>query len=150
VPDSLERRVGTNPGNSTNRPPIFAGAIGIHFFSQSDLNGTLGTNQTTGVVPQTRWNETIALRNWTRPTGSKTDIVSPLPGQLVRSDGTVLNSLTLNWSADASDASHNSLSPDRRLMDGFIRAYAATPVFSHDQQHPVHTLRHLRACRRFI
>ena len=66
-PDALERRVGTDPMNAASFPTVFRGAIGLHFVSQSDLNGTLGTNETTGIVPQTRWNDTQPIRNWTRP-----------------------------------------------------------------------------------
>ena len=128
APDSLERRVGTNPLSATSVPTIFRGAIGIHFVSQSDLNGTLGTNETTGVVPQTRWNDTLALRNWSRPSGSKADILTPLAGQIVRSDGAVVTNLTLTWTGDATDASRNKGASGRKLMDGFVRAYDATPL----------------------
>jgi uncharacterized protein (DUF1800 family) len=124
APDSLERRVGTNPMSAASLPTVFRGAIGIHFVSQSDYDGTLSTNETAGVVPQTRWNETLALRPWTRPSGGKTDILTPVAGQVVRSDGAVLTNFTFNWSGDASDASHNIGSSDRKLMDGFIRAYS--------------------------
>ena len=128
APDSLELRLGTNPMSAASVPTLFRGGIGIHFVSQNDLNGTLGTNETTGIVPQTRWNDTLAIRPWTRPAGSKADLVSPVAGQVVRSDGMVLSNLTFNWTGDASDASHNLGSSDRKLMDGFIRAYQPTPL----------------------
>jgi len=128
APDALERRVGTNPKSAASVPTVFRGGIGIHFVSQSDLNGTLGTNEVTGVVPQIKWNDTLSLRPWDRPAGSKADLVSPVPGQVVRSDGTVLSNFTFNWMGDASDASHNTGSSDRKLIDGFIRAYQPTPI----------------------
>jgi uncharacterized protein (DUF1800 family) len=128
APDAFERRVGTNPMSASSVPTPFRGGIGIHFVSQSDLNGTLGTNEVTGVVPQTRWNDTLTLRPWNRPAGSQVDLVSPLAGQVVRSDGTVLSNFTFNWTGDASDASHNIGSSDRKLIDGFIRAYQLTPI----------------------
>jgi len=128
APDSLERRVGANLLNAASVPTIFRGGIGIHFVSQSDLNATLGTNETAGIVPQTRWNDTLPLRTWSRPTGSKADILTPHTNQIVRSDGLILTNLTLHWTGDASDASDNAGSSDRKLMSGFIRAYAATPV----------------------
>ena len=124
APDSLERRVGTNPMSATNTPTVFRGGIGIHFVSEVDYDGRLGTNETTGVVPQTRWNDTLPMRSWTRPSGSKADIVTPLTNQIVRSDGTVLTNFTFNWTGDATAASRNNKSSDQRLMDGFIRAYA--------------------------
>jgi len=128
APDSLERRVGTNPLSATNTPTVFRGGIGIHFVSQGDLNGTLATNETTGIVPQTRWNDTLALRTWSRTNGSKADILTPLTNQIVRSDGAILTNFTFTWSGDSTDASDNTGSSDRKLMDGFIRAYDTTPV----------------------
>jgi uncharacterized protein (DUF1800 family) len=128
APDALERRVGTNPANASNVPTVFSGGIGIHFVSQGDLNATLGTNEVAGVVPQLRWNDTLPVRTWTRPTGSKADILTPLTNQIVRSDGVVLSNFTFHWTGDASDASDNRGSSDRKLMSGFARAYAATPL----------------------
>lgn len=122
APDALERRVGTNPLSATNVPTVFRGGIGIHFVSESDRNATLGTNETAGVVPQTRWNDTFPIRTWTRPSGSKADILTPLTNQLVRSDGVIATNLTFNWTADATDASDNAGSSDRKLMSGFLRA----------------------------
>jgi uncharacterized protein (DUF1800 family) len=124
--DALEVRVGSNPLSNLSVPTIFRGGIGIHFVSTSDLNGTLGTNELTGVVPQSRWNDTIALRDWNRPAGSTAYIATPLTNRLVRCDGLVLTNLTINWTADASSASHNYFSPDCKLMDGFIRANGGT------------------------
>ena len=128
APDALERRVGTNPMSAASAPTVFRGSIGIHFVSENDLDGVLQTNEVTGVVPQTRWNDTMPIRSWTRPSGGKADILTPLTNQIVRSDGLVLTNFTFNWTGDASDASDNNGSSDRKLMDGFIRGYSATPV----------------------
>lgn len=128
APDALERRVGTDPMSAASVPTVFRGGLGIHFVSQGDLNGTLGTNETAGVVPQTRWNDTRPIRTWTRPAGGKADILTPLTNQIVRSDGAILTNFTFSWTADASDASDNAGSSDRKLMSGFIRAYSTTPV----------------------
>jgi uncharacterized protein (DUF1800 family) len=122
APDALERRVGTNPANAASIPTSFRGGIGIHFVSESDRNATVGTNEVAGVIPQTRWNDTFPIRTWTRPSGSKADILTPLTNQIVRSDGTIVTNLTFNWTADATDASDNAGSSDRKLMSGFIRA----------------------------
>lgn len=124
--DGLEVRVGSNPLSAASVPTIFRGGIGIHFVSTSDVDGTLGTNELTGVVPQTRWNDTIPLRNYNRPAGNISLIAAPLTNRLVRCDGLVLTNLTINWTSDATSASHNTLSPDGRLMDGFIRADGGT------------------------
>jgi uncharacterized protein (DUF1800 family) len=122
APDALERRVGANPSSAASVPTVFRGGIGIHFVSESDRNAILGTNEVAGVVPQTRWNDTFPIRAWTRPSGGKADILTPLTNQIVRSDGVVVTNLTFNWSADATDASDNAGSSDRKLMSGFIRA----------------------------
>jgi uncharacterized protein (DUF1800 family) len=122
APDSLERRVGTDPLNAASTPMVFRGGIGINFVSANDLNATLGTNETAGVIPQTRWNDTLPIRAWTRPSGGKADILTPLTNQIVRSDGVIVTNLTFNWTADATDASDNAGSSDRKLMSGFIRA----------------------------
>ncbi len=123
TPDSLERRTGTDPMNAASVPTVFRGGIGLHFVSEGDLNGTMATNETAGVVPQTRWNDTRPIRTWTRPAGSKADILTPLTNQIVRSDGAVLTNFTFSWTGDATDASDNAGSSDRKLMSGFIRAY---------------------------
>jgi uncharacterized protein (DUF1800 family) len=120
--DAMEVRVGTDPLSAASVPTVFRGGIGIHFVSVSDVNGVLGTNDLAGVIPQARWNDTVALRNYNRPLGSKTDIATPFTNKIVRCDGFVVTNLALNWTADASDASRNAGSADRRLMDGFIRA----------------------------
>ncbi len=127
-PDSLERRVGTNPTNASNAPTVFRGGIGINFVSENDLNGIVGTNEAAGIIPQTRWNGTFPVRPWNRPAGSQADIVTPLTNQLVRSDGAVVPGFTYNWTGDATGASANTGSPDRRLMSGFLRASTTTPL----------------------
>jgi uncharacterized protein (DUF1800 family) len=127
APDSLERRVGTNPIGAASTPTIFRGGVGIHFVSLNDMNATLGTNETAGVIPQTRWNDTVAM-SWGRTGGSKSDIFTPLTNQTVRSDGTILSNFTFSWTGNAVDASRNAGSSDRKLMNGFIRAYSTTPV----------------------
>jgi uncharacterized protein (DUF1800 family) len=128
APDALERRVGSNPASATNTPSPFRGGIGIHFVSQGDLNAVLKSNDVAGVVQQLRWNDTLPLRTWSRPSGSKADILTPLTNQLVRSDGVIVSNFTFSWTGDASDASDNAASPNRRLMSGFARAYAGTPL----------------------
>jgi len=114
-PDALEMRVGTSPTNSVSKPTLFKGGLGIHFVSQADTNGTLGTNGVAGVVPQIKWNDTIALPTWNRPAGSNADFTGPI----LRSDGS-LTTLSVKWTADDNDASHNT---GLKLTDGFIRAY---------------------------
>jgi uncharacterized protein (DUF1800 family) len=124
--DALEVRVGSDPLNAASVPTIFRGGIGIHFVSNADLDGVLGTNELTGVVPQTRWNDTIPLREWNRPAGNTTLIAMPLTNRLVRCDGLTLINTSIKWTSDATSASRNASSPDCRLMDGFIRATPGT------------------------
>lgn len=126
--DALERRVGSNPLSNTSVPTEFRGGIGIHFVSEADRDGTLGTNEVAGVIPQLRWNDTLPIPTWSFPAGDKSLVTTPLTNRIVRSDGLVLTNLIFSWSGDASAASHNTGSSDRKLMDGFARAYASTPV----------------------
>ncbi len=123
APDSLERRVGTDPLDAASVPTVFGGGIGIHFVSINDLNATLSPNETAGIVPQIRWNDTLPMRSWSRTNGSKADLLTPLTNQIVRSDGTIVSNLTFHWTAVSTDASDNGGSPDRKLMSGFIRAH---------------------------
>jgi uncharacterized protein (DUF1800 family) len=128
APDALERRVGTSPMSAGSVPTVFRGGIGIHFVSQGDLNGTLGTNEAAGIVPQTRWNDTFALPTGNRTSGGNTDILTPVSSQIVRSDGEILTNFTFQWAGAATDASDNTGSPSCKLMDGFIRAYGTNPA----------------------
>ncbi len=126
-PDSLERRLGTDPRDAASRPTPLRGLIGIHFVAEVDPSSAVGPNRAAGVIPQTFWNETLALR-WGRSAGSKAEVRSPLSGQLVRGDGTAVPGLTLNWTAEGTDASGNGGAPDRQLMSSYLRAYGTNPV----------------------
>jgi uncharacterized protein (DUF1800 family) len=128
TPDSLERRVGTDPLSAASQPTLFRGAVGLHFLSEADYAGSLPTNHAAGVIPQTRWNETLPLATWGDASGSTADIASPAPGRLLRSDGALLPNLTVAWTCESGYASFNHASPDAKLMDGLIRAYYDTPA----------------------
>ena len=94
--------------------------------SQQDLDGTLRTNETTGVIPQTRWNDTLPLRTWTRPSGNKADILTPLPGQIIRSDGTRMTNFNFTWTGTPATSQNKSRPIPNSWI--FARAYAATPL----------------------
>ncbi|MEN9677948.1 MAG: hypothetical protein RIS76_3844, partial [Verrucomicrobiota bacterium] len=126
--DLLERRYGSDPNNTSQKPTRFRGGIGINFVSSYDLLGILGTNGLAGVVPQTLWNETVPMTIGTKPTGGNADVFSPLPGQIVRSDGTNLPNLVVQWNSRSSFATHNSGSGDQVLMNGYIRGESGVPV----------------------
>ena len=126
--DVLERRMGTSPTNAAQKPTVFRGAVGIHFVSDTDPEGSLGTNSLAGVVPQFRWNDTRPIRVYNVPSGSTADIAQPLAGQLVRCDGLVLPNMKIGWTSLATESSRNKGSPDQVLMNGFLRASTTTPV----------------------
>jgi uncharacterized protein (DUF1800 family) len=123
APDSLELRVGTDPLNPASVPTVFRGGIGIHFLTQADPDGFIGTNETAGVVPQVRWNNTYALRGEGNTHFTTAVIGSPLPGKLVRSDGLVLTNMTLSWSAAGTGATYNHGNSNLKLLDGLIESY---------------------------
>ncbi|MEN9678813.1 MAG: hypothetical protein RIS76_4709, partial [Verrucomicrobiota bacterium] len=126
--DIAERRWGTNPAASAQRPTRFRGGIGVNFVSAINVKGAVGTNLPAGVVPQTLWNDTVPLLSGGRRTGGTTNIISPLQGLIVRSDGTNLPNLKFYWTSDGSAASQNSGTGNRLLMNGLLRASTAIPA----------------------
>ena len=129
APDSLELRVGTDPMNPASVPTVFHGGIGIHFVSQADPDGMLGTNETAGVVPQVRWNNTYPLRQEGNTSFNTAVIGSPLSGRLMRSDGLVLTNMTLSWSSLNTGATYNNETSDLKLLDGLLET-SGTNVIS--------------------
>jgi len=126
--DLLERRLGTDPEDPMATPSTFRGGIAFNFVSATDPNGVLGPNAVAGRVPQMVWNQTAALPSSGRPTGGKTDIASPVAGQIVRSDGLVLPAVQIAWSSDSATANGNRGSGDQVLMNGMLRASLTVPV----------------------
>jgi len=128
APDGWEKRVGSNPNSAASVPTSFAGAIGLNFVCSDDPNGTLPWLTPAGVVPQMRWNNTIPLRTYSRPSGNTTTIDSPAMGVISKSNGQTVPGMTVQWtSADNSSTSNNG-SADQKLMNGFIRADQSTPA----------------------
>ncbi|MBC8128546.1 MAG: DUF1800 domain-containing protein [Gloeobacteraceae cyanobacterium ES-bin-144] len=126
APDAWEKRVGSTPSSAASVPSIFAGAIGLNFVSADDPSGSVPWFTPAGVVPQLRWNNTIPLRTWQRPTGNTTQIGSPSTGIFTRSDGLLVPAMTASWISNENSTTSNNGSADQKLMNGFIRA-------NHDQ-----------------
>ena len=122
-PDGWEKRVGSNPGSAASSPTSFAGAIGLNFVCGDDPAGTIPWLTPAGVVPQLRWNNTIPLRSYDRPTGSTTDIASPAAGVITKSNGQSIPGMTVQWTSAGNASSSNNGSPDQKLMNGLMRAY---------------------------
>ena len=86
------------------------------------------TNEVTGVIPQLRWNDTLPIRAG-RARRGKVDILTPLTNQIVRSDGTIVNPTSIqDWTGEATDASDNTGSSDRKLMSGSSALPGTNPV----------------------
>ncbi len=128
APDSLELRVGTDPMNAASTPTVFKGAIGIHFVSQADPDGTLGINEIAGIIPQTHWNNSRAIWQWTNLKLDRAVIGSPVAGSLVRSDGLVLTNFGLTWSCYGSEATYDHSSSALKLTDGYMQAVGTNLV----------------------
>ena len=126
--DVLERRMGTNPLSAASKPTTFRGGIGINFVTQGDLRGRLGTHLLAGLVPQFYWNDTRPIQTVNRASGGTADILTPLAGQIVRSDGTVLPNVKFAWTGSSTTSSGNDGTPDQKLMNGFIRASTTVPA----------------------
>ncbi|MBN8247930.1 MAG: hypothetical protein J0L84_10855, partial [Verrucomicrobia bacterium] len=123
--DVAERRLGSNPNLAASKPTQFRGGIGLNFVSVADPAGQVGTNAAAGPVPQRNWNETFAFPVGGRNSGSTADFASPLPGVLVRSDGTTLPNLKVNWTSEGIVATRNRGTPDSLLMNGMLRGSGA-------------------------
>ena len=128
APDGQEKRVGSNPSSSASAPVSFSGAIGLNFVCNTDPNGTVPWLTPAGVVPQLRWNNTLPLRNYSRPSGSTVDIVSPSAGQISKADGQAVPGMTVQWTSDQTDSNFNNGTADQKLLNGLLRASQATPV----------------------
>lgn len=128
APDAWEVRVGSNPSSAGSVPVGFSAAIGINFVSLSSPGGAVPGNQPAGWIPQIHWNNTVPLRGWNRPSGSKADIASPVAGSIVNGAGVAIPGLTLAWTSDSAYANNNQGTPDQKLMDGYLRASQSIPL----------------------
>ena len=128
APDAWERRIGSNPASGTSVPVAFSGAIGINFVSLETPEGVVPANHPAGAIPQIRWNNTVPLRSWDRPSGSKADIASPNSGTIVNAAGVAIPGMTLAWTSSSANTSRNGGTPDQNLMDGYLRASQGTPL----------------------
>lgn len=122
-PDAWEKRVGSNPGSASSVPTTFAGAIGLNFVCSDGPSGSVPWLTPAGLVPQMRWNNTIPLRTYSRPSGSTVDIASPASGVVSKSNGQTVPGMTVQWTSTDSSNTWNDGSADQKLMNGFIRAY---------------------------
>ncbi len=128
APDAWEKRVGSDPSSAASTPTAFAAAIGINFVNEQDPTGALASTAIAGVVPQTSWNNTVALRSWSRNTGNTTDLASPNAGVLTRANGIVVPGMSFSWSSDSSDSTRSNGNPEQSLMNGYLRAVQSTPI----------------------
>ncbi len=122
APDAWEKRVGSNPSSAASVPASFAGAIGINFVSSYDTAGTISSITPAGVVPQMRWNNTVALRNYSRDSGGTPDIASPTVAVISRANGQT-SGMSIAWISQNNSTTYNDGSADQKLMNGFIQAY---------------------------
>lgn len=128
TPDAAELRLGTLPALATSTPRPFRGAIGFRVLFAEEPGTTLRSNEVAGVVPQPFWNETRPITSWQTTTGTLSEVLYPLPGRLVRSDGAPVDGLAIRWSAASAYSSHNTGSPDQRLMSGYLRGEDGNPL----------------------
>jgi uncharacterized protein (DUF1800 family) len=128
APDGWERRVGSNPSSATSTPTLFTGAIGLNFVCNEDAGGSVPELTPAGVVPQLKWNNTIPLRNYDRPSGSSADIASPIAATLSKANGVAVPGMTAAWTSDQNSSSGNNGSADQKLMNGFLRATPSIPA----------------------
>jgi uncharacterized protein (DUF1800 family) len=128
APDAWEKRVGSNPALATSTPTVFTGAIGLNFVCSDDPGGSVPWLTPAGVVPQLRWNNTVPLRNYSRPAGSTVDIISPAASVISKANGQTVPGMTVQWTSEDNSNTSNNGSADQKLLNGYIRAYQDKPV----------------------
>jgi uncharacterized protein (DUF1800 family) len=128
APDAWEKRVGSNPNSATSKPTVFAGAIGLNFVCSEDSAGSVPWLTPAGVVPQLRWNNTLPLRNYSRPSGSTQDIISPAIGAISKANGQAVPGMTVQWTSEDNSNTSNNGSANQKLLNGYLRAYQNKPV----------------------
>lgn len=126
--DSWEKRVGSNPSSAASKPTAFAAAIGLNFVTDGDPSGHLPATSTAGFVPQTGWNNTVALRQWDRTSGSTVDIARPIAGSFTRANGTTVSGMSVAWNSDNNGTTRSNGTADQSLMNGYLRASQSTPI----------------------
>ncbi len=131
--DSVEIATGFNPRDETSTPPSAGSLIGINFVSMyGETEGTLPANYTSGIIPQSNWNNTSALVQWgvaddaPLRTMDTSDIASPVASAIVDSAGNTLP-VTITAEHNGADSTSNALNPKVRLFHGYLENRAADP-----------------------
>jgi uncharacterized protein (DUF1800 family) len=128
APDAWEKRVGTNPTLATSKPTVFPGAIGLNFVCGDDPRGSVPWLTPAGVIPQLRWNNTLPLRSYSRPSGGTGDIISPAAGVISNAAGQPLTAMTVRWTAKDTSNTTNNGTADQKLLNGYLRAEQDNPA----------------------
>jgi hypothetical protein len=89
-------------------------SIGVNFRSQW-AEAELSPSDSAGVFAQMNWNNTDGSS-----TGENSNTISPAAGSPVDNSGTVVDGLTVAWSANTTWRTGNSGTGDHKLMDGYL------------------------------
>ena len=132
-PDSQEVATGFDPSSSASTPPALH-SIGINFVSaEQPSRGKWPEFQTNGLIPQTHWNHTRALRQWSVSDAADlyqddtSDIISPTSGVIVDSSGSP-TPVTLSFTYNGCWTNANAGTKAARLSNGYIASHRDAPA----------------------
>ena len=116
ITDDLERELGTNPNDATDRPIETGASIGINFVSDRNLSAQIVSDELAG-------HPSVAQRNWNNTNGDASGSGSNLlggNGTLIDGDGNASRAI-VSWASNGTWNTNNGTnSGDNKLMNGYL------------------------------
>ena len=116
ITDDLERELGTNPNDATDRPIETGASIGINFLSDRDLAAQILSDELAG-------HPSVAQKNWNNTNGDASGSGSNLlggNGSLTDSDSNASRAI-VSWASNGTwNTSNGRNSGDNKLMNGYL------------------------------
>ena len=116
ITDNLERELGTNPNDPTDRPIETGASIGINFLSDRNLSAQIVSDELAG-------HPSVAQKNWNNTNGDASGSGSNLlggNGTLIDGDGNASRAI-VSWASNGTWNTNNGTnSGDNKLMNGYL------------------------------
>ena len=116
ITDNLERELGTNPNDATDRPIETGASIGINFVSDRNLSAQIVSDELAG-------HPSVAQKNWNNTNGDASGSGSNLlggNGTLIDGDGNASRAI-VSWASNGTWNTNNGTnSGDNKLMNGYL------------------------------
>ena len=116
ITDNLERELGTNPNDATDRPIETGASIGINFLSDRNLSAQIVSDELAG-------HPSVAQKNWNNTNGDASGSGSNLlggNGTLIDGDGNASRAI-VSWASNGTWNTNNGTnSGDNKLMNGYL------------------------------